>query len=157
MHWDSIDWKADDPTNWNCGILKDTARRIIFHKSWNIMENSETPNTYHFSINALAQRKTMLSISEKFKTRTFQWSVNMEFHAKENVILLFLRTERSTSCAKKDLLLLHEILNMTFSFIQKIHSMNFSFLINMNFPFIQSSCFCNNFFLSLKLMFPLIF
>ena len=38
-------------------------------------------------INFLNQKKTVFPISEKFKTRTFPYSENMVFHAKENIIL----------------------------------------------------------------------
>ena len=37
------------------------------------------PSKYHLSINFLAQKKTVYPISEKFKTRTFQYSVNIIF------------------------------------------------------------------------------
>ena len=39
--------------------------------------------------------------------------------------------------------------NINYFFIQKINNMKSSSLLNMNFPFAQSSCFCKNFFLFL--------
>ena len=51
---------------------------------------------------------------------------------------------------KKIFVLLPEIHNINFSFILKF--INPSFLFNINFPFVQSSCFYNNFFLSKKLV-----
>ena len=53
-----------------------------------------------------------------------------------------------TYCVGKDLLLLPEIHNTNFSFILKF--INSSFFLNMNFPFMQSSCFYNNSFLLQK-------
>ena len=88
------DWKRD--------CLLDTARKTIFPKFWSIMERSRRPSKYHLSINfwlkkdrishnqkvqnknflviskyhlsinLLDQKKTVLTILEKFKTRTFQ-------------------------------------------------------------------------------------
>ena len=46
-----------------------------------------------------------------------------------------------TFCVEKDLLLLPEIHNINFSFIR-----NFSILLNINFCFVQSSCFYYNLF-----------
>ena len=40
-----------------------------------------------FYTNFLNQKKTVFSISKKFKIRTFPYSENMVFHAKENIIL----------------------------------------------------------------------
>ena len=93
----------------------------------------------------------------------------MIFHAKENINSLFLvflcRAEAISSsflrlskfrkyygkiasvptyCLEKDFFLLPEIHNINFSFILKFT--NSSFLLNMNFPFVQSSCFYNSFF-----------
>ena len=48
--------------------------------------------------------------------------------------------------ALKKIFLLSKIRNINFSFILKF--INSSFLVNMNFPFVQRSCFHNNFFLS---------
>ena len=96
----------------------------------------------------------------------------MVFHAKDNIIGVFLRSKISsfsflkisckfrkyygkiifltTSWIEKYLPLLIEIHNINFSFIRKFISS--SFLLNMNFHFAQSSCLYNNFFLSLKLV-----
>ena len=52
-----------------------------------------------------------------------------------------------TSCVEKDFLLLPEIHHINLSFILKF--INSFFRLNMNFPFVQSSCFYNNSFLSL--------
>ena len=91
----------------------------------------------------------------------------MTFHAKENIVLpLFFRAEISSfsnikiSCklrkcygkiiflptyyVEKYFLLPQEIHNTNFSFILKF--INPSFLLNMNLPFVQGSCFYSNFF-----------
>ena len=47
-----------------------TARKIIFSRSQNIMESSKRPSVYHLSINFLAEKNTVFSITKKFKTRT---------------------------------------------------------------------------------------
>ena len=115
------------------------------------------------------------SCLNKDRISNLQKSVNMEFLAKEKIILLFFKAWKliflgssnivifrkylgkiiflPISSVKKNLLLLQEI-NITFLYIQKIYNMNFSFLLYIKVPFIQSSCFCNNFFLSYKLVFP---
>ena len=90
----------------------------------------------------------------------------MTFHAKgNNIWSFFLVTEISsfslhktsckfrknygkiiflpTSCVEKDLLLLPGIHNINFFFIRKIHNMNLSFLLYMNFHFVRG-CFYNN-------------
>ena len=82
-------------------------------------------------INFLNQKKTVFPISEKFKTRTFPYSENMVFHAKENIILHQLFE------SKEDRI----------SHLQKVQNKNF--LIIWTFPFVQNSCFCNNFFFPL--------
>ena len=41
--------------------------------------------------NFLDRKKNVFSISEKSKTRTFPYSVNMVFHTKEKIVLLFFR------------------------------------------------------------------
>ena len=64
-----------------------TARKTMFPKSWNIMKCAKIPKKYELSINFLDQKKTVFSICEKFKTRTFPYSENAVFHAKENIIL----------------------------------------------------------------------
>ena len=64
-----------------------TARKIIFPKPWNIMKSSEIPRKYQLSINFLDKKKSVFCISEKFKTRTFPYSGNIVFYAKENIIL----------------------------------------------------------------------
>ena len=167
------------------------------------MESSKRPSKYHLSINFLAEKKTVFPITEKFKTkpfqqsvniifpstfwlrntifftsknfkkRTFQLSVNMIFHAEENITLslfffvfffyvelthppphflgyLSLVNTMERYCTNllrwKIFFLFPEIHNINFSFILKF--INSSFLLNMNFPFVQSSCFYNNFFLS---------
>ena len=52
-------------------------------------KNFSVISKYHLSTNFLAQEKTEFPIFENFKARTFHWSVNVVFHAKENKILLF--------------------------------------------------------------------
>ena len=44
-------------------------------------------NKISSSIKFLNQKKTVFPISKKFKTKTFPYSENMVFHAKENIIL----------------------------------------------------------------------
>ena len=83
----------------------------------------------------------------------------MIFHAKENITPLLFYVELNhlpprflgypislpTYCPEKGFLL-PEIHIINFSFILKFISS--SFLLNMNLPFVQSSCFNNNFFVS---------
>ena len=64
-----------------------TAQKTIFPKSWNIMKSAKIPRKYELSITFLDQKKTVFSISVKFKTRTFPYSENALFHVKENIIL----------------------------------------------------------------------
>ena len=54
-------------------------------------------------INLLNQKKNVFLISEKFKIRTFLYSENMVFYAKENIILhqLFESKEECTSHLQK--------------------------------------------------------
>ena len=72
----------------------------------------------------------------------------MIFHAKENVILLFYFLFIN--------LFVYLFFLPIFFFLPKIHNIdiffirNFFFLLNMNFPFVQSSCFHDTFFLSQK-------
>ena len=42
-------------------------------------KNFSITSKYHLSINFLTQKKTVISITEKFKTKTSQWSVNIIF------------------------------------------------------------------------------
>ena len=81
-------------------------------------------------INFLNQKKTVFPISEKFKTRTFPYSENMVFHAKENIILHQLFESKEDR-------IFH---------LQKVQNKNFPII--WTFPFVQNSCFCNNFFFS---------
>ena len=62
---------------------KYTARKTIFLKY--TMRSSKIPRKNQLSINF--SKNTVLPISEKFKTRTFQYSKNIVFHAEENIIL----------------------------------------------------------------------
>ena len=64
-----------------------TVLKTIFPNSWNIVESSKIPSKYHLTSTFWIKR-TVFSISEKFKRRLFPYSVNMVFHAKENIILL---------------------------------------------------------------------
>ena len=77
------------------------------------MESSKRPSKFHLSINLLADKKAVFPITEKFKTRTFQESVN--------IILA------STFWLKKDRISHHrKVQNMSFSVISKYHlSINF--------------------------------
>ena len=52
------------------GETRDTARKTVFPRSWNIMESSKRPSKYHLSINFLAEKRSYFPITEKFKTRT---------------------------------------------------------------------------------------
>ena len=49
-----------------------TARKTIFLTSWNVMESLKRPSKYNLSINFLAEKNTVFSITEKFKTRTLR-------------------------------------------------------------------------------------
>ena len=73
------------PWNFYRFVTVNTAWKTTFLKSLNIIESPKIPSKYHLSINFLAQKNTVLLITEKIKT--FQWSLNMVFHAKENIIL----------------------------------------------------------------------
>ena len=72
-----------------CAVF--TAQKIMFTRSWNIIESSKRPCKYHLSINVLGEKKnfsvtskyhlsmkfltqkeTVFPIAEKFKTRTSQ-------------------------------------------------------------------------------------
>ena len=118
-------------------------------------------------INCFRIKETGFTISKKFKTKTFQYSINLVFHANENIILLlFFRTKRlypsvlkisckfrkylgniiflSSFCVEEDLL-------FNLNFFEKIivsTSWYESLLLHMNYTFLQNSCFCNNSFLS---------
>ena len=48
-------------------------------KSWNIMERSKRPSKYHLSIKFFTEKKTVFPITKKFKTWTFQKSINTIF------------------------------------------------------------------------------
>ena len=78
------------------------------------MKSSKIPRKYQLSINFLDQKKTVFPISEKFKTRTFPYSKNTVFHAKEYIILhqLFgLKEDRISHLGK--------VQNKNFSIIRK--------------------------------------
>ena len=81
-------------------------------------------------INFLNQKKTIFPISKKFKTRTFPYSENRVFHAKENAMLhqLF---ESKEDC------IFH---------LRKVQKKIFPII--WTFPFMQNSRFCNNFIFS---------
>ena len=72
-----------NPATCNCEngkyLASIPAQKTIFPKSWNIMESLKRPSKYHLFINFLAEKVTVLPISEKFKTRTFQQSLNVIF------------------------------------------------------------------------------
>ena len=119
-------------------------------------------------------KNTTFFISKKSKTRTFQLLVITIFHAKEKINSSFFcflcRVETSsssflrlckfhkyygkiiflpTSYVGKNCFCSQTSITPTFVYPKFI---NPSFLLNMNFPFVQSSCFCNNFFLTQKLV-----
>ena len=60
-------------------IYLDNVPKTIFHRFWNMIENSKRSSKYHFYINFLRQKKTVSQISEKCKTRSFQQLVNIIF------------------------------------------------------------------------------
>ena len=69
---------------WRCSLKKSVLKNFA-----NFIEKQlEIPSKHYLSIKFL-NKMTVISISEKFKTRTFPCSVNMAFHAKENIILFF--------------------------------------------------------------------
>ena len=90
----------------------------LFRNHWTWDSMLDKISSY---INFFGSKKTLLSISEQLKARTLLYSVNMVFHAKESILLFFLRTEKSSiiikfrkywgkiiflpiSCVEKDLL-----------------------------------------------------
>ena len=93
------------------------------------------------SFSVISKQGSML-----YKTSTYHFFQNwkiiffwfLKYH-KRFVNTIFL----PTSCVGKGLLLLPETHNIKFFFIQKIHGINFPFLLNMYFRFMKS-CFCNN-------------
>ena len=115
----------------------------------------------------LTQKIPHFFIPKNFKTGAFWLSVNKIFHAKENIILLlffiFYRVEGTTLPVSskiqwkdhlstnflrwKKKISLPEKHNINFCFILKFIDSSFLFNLN-NFPFVQSSYFYNNFFLS---------
>ena len=56
-----------------------TVRKTIFRRFWNIIRSSKRQCKYHLSINFLAVKKTLFSITKKFKTRSFPESVSIIF------------------------------------------------------------------------------
>ena len=64
-----------------------TAPKTIFPKSWNIMESYKILSKYNLFNNFLEHKKIVFPISEQFKSRAFWSSVNMVFHARQNIIL----------------------------------------------------------------------
>ena len=91
------------------------------------MKSSKIPRKYQLSINFLDKKKTVFPISEKFKTKTFPFSKNMVFHAEENIILHRLFESKEDR-------IYH---------LWKVQNRNFPTI--WTFPFVQNSCFCNNF------------
>ena len=103
-----------------------TAWKTIFPNPWNIIKNSKIPRKYKLSINFLDKKNTIFPTSEKFKTRTFSYSKNMVFHAEKSIILHQLFESKEDRISH-----LWEVQNNNFPII-------------WTFPFVQSSCFCNN-------------
>ena len=120
-------------------------------------------------------KNTIFFTSKKFKTRSFQLSVNMIFHAKENTTSSFfcflcraeapsssfVRLSKFPKCygkinsvpsygVEKYFFAPRNLWHQFFLYIPKF--INSSFLHNMNFCFVQSSCFYNSFFLAQKLV-----
>ena len=92
---------------------KDTARKTIFPRSWNIIESSKRPSKYHLSINFLAEKKAVFPITEKLNTRTSQQRVNIIFPS-----TFWLKKDRISHFRKDQ--------NKNFSVISKYHlSSNF--------------------------------
>ena len=53
-------------------VIMETASTTIFSKSCNFMKSSKIVSKYHLSIKFLCSKKTVFSISDKLKTRTFK-------------------------------------------------------------------------------------
>ena len=94
------------------------------------MKSSKIPRKYLLPINFLDKENTVFPLSEKFKTRIFLYSKNMVLHAEENIILHQLFESKENRI----------------SHLQKVQNKNFPII--WIFPFMQNSCFCNNFFFS---------
>ena len=99
-------------------VIMETASTTIFSKSCNFMKSSKIVSKYHLSIKFLCSKKTVFSISDKLKTRGFQESLNMVFHANKNIILHHL-------CGSKKDRIPH---------LQKVQNKNFSVLIKHGIP-----------------------
>ena len=149
-------WKAQKDQTSSFHQLFGWKKDPISHCRKDQNKNFSVINKYHISIKFLAQ---------KYHTRTFKLSVNMMFHPKEDIISSFffvfcffyvelkhppppfsgypsfLNTRQDhlfTNLLRwKRFFWLPEIHNINFSFILKL--INSSFLLNMNFPFVQSS------------------
>ena len=61
-------------------MIKYTARKTIFPKSWNIKKTSKRPRKNYLSINFLAEKKTVFPITEKFETKLFSYQQILYFH-----------------------------------------------------------------------------
>ena len=104
--------------------LKSSKQELFrIHKTWYSM--LKKISSY---INFLNKKKTVFPISEKFKTRTFRFSEDVVFHAKENIIL------HQFFESKEDRI----------SHLRKVQNKDFSII--WTFPFVENSCFSNNFF-----------
>ena len=53
-------------------VKTDTARKVIFPKSWIIMESLKMLSKYHFSIDFLDQKRLYLPSSKTLKQDSFQ-------------------------------------------------------------------------------------
>ena len=131
-------------------------------------KNFSVISKYHISINVLAQRNPCIFHPRKNQSKGSLAISKRYFGLKKiSFLFVFLRAEIKlshflkrasfvktkekiifppTSLVEKDLLLPPEIRNINFSFIPKF--INPSFLLNMNFTFVQRSCLYDIFFLS---------
>ena len=60
-------------------LVKVTARKTVFPRSWNIMQSLKRPSKYYLYINVLVKKKTVFPVNEKFKTRTFSVAQSKNF------------------------------------------------------------------------------
>ena len=74
---DKLDIEALETTTVDLNKLSNmvktyTARKVIFPKSWNVMESSKRLSKYHFFINFLDQERLYLPSPKSSKQDTFQ-------------------------------------------------------------------------------------
>ena len=53
-------------------FTSNSARKIVFPRSWKIMKSSKNPSKYYLYIKFLVKKKTLFPITGKFKIRAFR-------------------------------------------------------------------------------------